>query len=259
MALHNIYRFHAELADYKPKIWRRFEINGEKTVAELGYALMSMFEMRASHMFRFTEQFEDTMLARLRVAYTEAEIKDMWEKYPMAELAKTHVYQLSSVGMDLGDDALLFEADKIKLQEVSKTPGMSLTFEYDFGDGWIVVLALEEFERREVTLANLPKVLDGEGYGIIENVGGVDGLHELAKALKKGSGEDYDEFCAWLDSTWLDSATLDLKAFDIDDANFRLKKVMKVYKDIYELHSPPTDKTLAFLIRAYQGKDPRDY
>jgi hypothetical protein len=31
MAQHYVYRFYAELKDYKPKIWRRFEINGEKS------------------------------------------------------------------------------------------------------------------------------------------------------------------------------------------------------------------------------------
>ena len=45
MAQHYVYLFYAELKDYKPKIWRRFEINGEKTMAELGYALMLMFEI----------------------------------------------------------------------------------------------------------------------------------------------------------------------------------------------------------------------
>ena len=36
MSQHYVYSFYAELKDHKPKIWRRFEINGEKTMAELG-------------------------------------------------------------------------------------------------------------------------------------------------------------------------------------------------------------------------------
>ena len=35
MSQHYVYSFYAELRDHKPKIWRRFEINGEKTMAEL--------------------------------------------------------------------------------------------------------------------------------------------------------------------------------------------------------------------------------
>ena len=62
MAQHYVYSFYAELKDYEPKIWRRFEINGEKTVAELGYAIMLMFEMQASHLFCFT----NTITCRLK-------------------------------------------------------------------------------------------------------------------------------------------------------------------------------------------------
>ena len=51
MAVHQIYRFYAELKDYTPKIWRRFEVIGTKTIAEFGYTIMTMFEMQASHLF----------------------------------------------------------------------------------------------------------------------------------------------------------------------------------------------------------------
>jgi hypothetical protein len=50
MAQHHVYRFYEDLKDHKPKKWQRFEINGEKTMAELSYALMLMLEMQASHM-----------------------------------------------------------------------------------------------------------------------------------------------------------------------------------------------------------------
>jgi len=55
MAKHYIYRFKAELQDYKPKILRTFEIDGGKTMAELGYILQIMFEMQASHLFCFRD------------------------------------------------------------------------------------------------------------------------------------------------------------------------------------------------------------
>ena len=49
MASHPIYQFYAELADYKPKIWRRFQVMNNITMAKLGYIIMTMFEMQASH------------------------------------------------------------------------------------------------------------------------------------------------------------------------------------------------------------------
>jgi hypothetical protein len=254
MAQHYVYRFYAELKDYKPKIWRRFEINGEKTMAELGYALMIMFEMQASHLFCFTENRKDVLLEDLRKQYTDAEIKAVWDKHSIGDFAKNWRYELLNDDMFLGDDEQLMEADKIKLNRITDRPGWKLAFEYDYGDGWGVDLELMACEKKEVSLTALPNVLEGEGFGIIEDVGGVCGLEELAKALKKGSGKKHDDFCAWLGST-----TLDLAAFDKDDMNFRLKKLMRVYKEIYEYHYAPTDKMLAVLNREYLGKGSRGY
>jgi len=47
---HLIYQFYAELADYEPKIWRRFQVAGDITVARLGYIVMTMYEMEANHL-----------------------------------------------------------------------------------------------------------------------------------------------------------------------------------------------------------------
>jgi hypothetical protein len=254
MAQHNVYRFYAELKGYKPKVWRLFEINGEKTMAELGYALMLVFEMQACHLFCFTENRKDTLLAELRGQYTEAEIWDVWDKRSMEDFVKNYRYELPNDEMYLDEYEQLIEANKIKLNRITDRPGWKLTFEYDYGDGWEVDLELIACEKREVSLAGLPCVYEGEGFGIVEDVGGVGGLTELAKALKKGSGKKYDDFCAWLGTT-----TLDLEAFDKDDINFRLKKLMRVYKDIYEYHLRPTDKMLAVLNREYQGKGLRGY
>jgi len=50
MASHPIYQFYAELDDYKPKIWRRFQVTDNVTIARLGYILQVLFEMKASHL-----------------------------------------------------------------------------------------------------------------------------------------------------------------------------------------------------------------
>ena len=50
MASHPIYQFYAELDDYKPKIWRRFQVTDDVTVARLGYIIQVLFEMTASHL-----------------------------------------------------------------------------------------------------------------------------------------------------------------------------------------------------------------
>ena len=44
------YQFFAELEDYQPKIWRRFHVSGNISVARLAYIVMTMYEMKASHL-----------------------------------------------------------------------------------------------------------------------------------------------------------------------------------------------------------------
>jgi hypothetical protein len=254
MAQHYVYCFYAELNDYRPKIWRRFEINGEKTMAELGYAIMLMFEMQASHLFCFRENRKEASLADLRTRYTDKEIEQVWKDHSLSEIAKNFRYELPSDDMYIPEDERLIAANEIALKQITDEPGWNLSFDYDYGDGWEVNLTLETCEKREVSLAALPCVLGGEGFGIIEDVGGVGGLEELAKTLKKKKGKAYKEFCEWLDST-----SLDLEAFDIDDMNFRLKKLIRVYKEIYEYHYEPTNRSINLLTREYQGKGARGY
>ncbi|MHA8110795.1 IS1096 element passenger TnpR family protein [Lactobacillaceae bacterium Melli_B4] len=52
--------------------------------------------------------------------------------------------------------------------------GTKFNLEYDLGDSWAVSFQLEKVQKEEVYLRTLPKVLDGQGFGIIENVGGVN-------------------------------------------------------------------------------------
>jgi hypothetical protein len=85
------------------------------------------------------------------------------------------------------------------------------------------------------------------GYGIIEDCRGVGGLEDIAKAFKKKKGQQYQEY-----SDWLGVTDLDLLSFDIGDMNFRLKKVPRIYADIYERELEPTKQSLDLLERKYK-------
>ena len=53
MASKPIYQIYAELQDYESKIWRRFQVMNDITVARLAYILMTLFEMQGSHLYKF--------------------------------------------------------------------------------------------------------------------------------------------------------------------------------------------------------------
>jgi hypothetical protein len=255
MAQHYIYTFYAKLKDYKPRIWRRFEINGEKTIAELCYAIMIMFEMQANHLFQLNANKKENFIYGRLNYHSKSESEEFWNKYMTHEVPEIIHYDLPDERINIQEGEEFVAAYKAILNHVcGRLLPWKGALEYDYGDGWVVDLTIEGREKREESLTNLPRVLDGAGYGIIEDVGGPDGLAKLAKILKKGSGKEYVEYCEWLGST-----TLDLGAFDIDDANFRLKRLMRVYRDIYELGAQPSDRMLALFDRKYLGKGPRGY
>ena len=62
---------------------------------------------------------------------------------------------------------------------------MQLELSYDFGDDWTFPIRLEEIIDDEVYEEASPLVLDGEGLGIIEDVGGVGAMSECVKAFEK--------------------------------------------------------------------------
>jgi len=137
-----------------------------------------------------TEDNRESALADMRIPYTDEEINSIMENHSMNNFVKNIRYELPSDDTYLNGDERLIEADGIKLNNITDHPGWKLTFEYDYGDGWEVTLILEQCEKREVSLTGLPCVLEGEGFGIIEDVGGVTGLGNLAKALKRAKAKN---------------------------------------------------------------------
>ena len=247
MALHLIYRFYAELEDYSPKIWRRFEVNGSKTIAELGYTLMTLFEMQASHLFCLTYDYGAEILKDMRKRYPSEQLDIMLEKNDIADLLKPWRFELPSDESCDNGTVKLRDAGQCRIKDITDNVPCRLTFEYDFGDSWLVNLTLEGCEKVEIHAGDLPRVLEGEGFGIIEDCGGAGGLAELAKAFKKKKGQQYKEY-----REWLGVDNLDLVAFDLDDMNFRLKKLPRIYRECYEYEFEPTQRSIDLIERKYK-------
>jgi len=252
MASQPIYQFYAELMDYKPKIWRRFQVPNNITMARLGYILMSMFEMQASHLFCFDVPIELNFREYMKGRCTSEEFEKMFGEGSKSSGPKNWHFELitdETIDCRSGEDEKMFEASQYKIKDAVSDPNGQMNFNYDYGDDWNVRLVLENvIVDKELPGKELPRILGGAGYGIIEDCGGTSGLEELARAFKKKSGRQYKEF-----SEWLGRSDLDMAAFDIDDANLRVKKIPRIYTDIYEYHISPTKQSIDFLERKYQG------
>ena len=238
MASQPIYQFYAELNNYQPKIWRRFQVPGNITMARLGYILMTLYEMQASHLFCITVPVRENAKLDPSLPGAGTVLRDgIWR------------FELNNEELFPGEGEKSFDASAYKMRSVLQgCTGEKLTLEYDYGDGWEIEVTLETIlEDKELPGRELPRVLAGEGYGIIEDCGGTGGLECLAEAFRQKSGKDYENY-----RKWLGRDDLDLDSFDLDDMNQRLKKVPRIYTELYEYGCAPSQRSLDFLERKYQ-------
>ena len=249
MASKQIYQLYAELKDYQPKIWRRFEVVSNITIARLGYILMTLFEMQAHHLFCFDLPFSENYQIRMADQYSPKEI----EKLTRAFFTKNPIYrnlrlEMKNEYIESSPDST--DAMEALLKNMLNIIGEQINFTYDFGDNWEVDVKLEKVYQDDTSTASIfPRMLEGAGFGIIEDCGGVPGLGELAAAYKKKSGKAYKEYSEWLGMT-----DLDLESFDLDDMNFRLKKLPRIFRDIYEQDLEPTQQSINLILRKYKNK-----
>ncbi|MGI6783037.1 MAG: plasmid pRiA4b ORF-3 family protein [Aminivibrio sp.] len=228
MASHPIYQFYAELSDFKPKIWRRFQVSNHITPARLCYIIQVLFEMEACHLMALEAPLE------LENVFLRFEIMDeYYEDF-----------------LDPDRDVRVFDATGGNLRQIGLKVGSRLNFNYDFGDDWWVMLTLEKILiDKDLPARELPRVLEGAGHGIVEDCGGPGGLANLAKAFRKKKGADYELY-----SSWLGIEDFDINSFDLDDMNFRLKKIPRIYKQSYEDHLTPTKRSYDLIGRKYLKK-----
>jgi len=244
MASQPLYQLYLELTDYAPKIWRRIQIMNNIKFSRLGYIIMTLFEMQASHLY----EFEIDVLENFKRSD-----KDFWEEYPDAGK------DIKKIRCGIPDEDNIYDFNNLEGYEPLKDSteeyvkhylyheNDEMIFKYDFGDNWIIKVKLEKiFEDKKTEGKEFPRVIDGQGYGIIENCGGTGGLEEIRKAFALKNGDEYENY-----SEWLGIREFNLDIFDIDDMNFRLKKVPRIYADCYEYEMEPTKQSLKILKRDY--------
>ena len=244
MASHPIYQFYAVLDDYKPKIWRRFQVSNDITIARFCYILQVLFEMKANHLMmlevpkgaNFTEYFKKTYPDIYMASNDTIWRYEIWDEdyQPFNDIHK-HIQ--------------VADATVEKLKYAVSEPGENMNFTYDFGDNWRISIRLEKvLVYKSLPAKEFPRALGGAGFGIVEGIGGVGGLADLAKAFKTKKGADYKQFS----ETACDD--LVLSAFDLADMNFRLKRIPRIYKQYYEDKITPTQQSINLIERKYHRK-----
>lgn len=241
MAAKQIYTMYAELKDYEPKIWRRFEVVNNIAIARLGYILMTLFEMQARHLFSFDVPFSENFRIHMADKYSPKELDKLITSFLTKNPSYRNLHlELKNEYVETSPEAS--DAAEALLKNILNLEGERINFTYDFGDNWEITVELEKMYVNDSSPASVfPRVLEGSGFGIIEDCGGVPGLVDIAAAFQKKSGEAFEEYSEWLGVT-----ELDLNLFDLDDMNFHLKKLPRIFYEIYEKDLKPTKRSISF-------------
>ena len=175
MASQPIYQFYTELEDYEPKIWRRFQVLQNITMARLGYVLMTMYEMKAEHLFCFDVPHAENYFRYQAARIGKENVIDIFQQYP--EEANWEISISDEFDEDIPFEGKRMDAAATRMKDVLRHEQDRMTFSYDFGDGWEISVVLEKILRNsDIPGDELPRVLEGAGYGIIEDCGGSGGL-----------------------------------------------------------------------------------
>jgi len=140
---------------------------------------------------------------------------------------------------------MIYNATKKKLSHAVSMISETLQLWYDFGDDWMIDITLENIMRHlDSEDITLPEVIDGEGFGIIENCGGTWGLADIVKAFHNKKSKSYKEY-----SDWLGIDHFNIALFNINEMNDRLQKIPNIYKRSYEGKKSPTVSEINFIER----------
>lgn len=134
-----------------------------------------------------------------------------WEGYHLHQFVVADIL----FGAPNEDDDWSIDYRKVTLQQISRQPGSTFEWHYDFGDGWVHSVEVQAVGEPDPERAT-PVVLGGARACPPEDCGGPWGYAELLEAIADPDHEQHDELIGWV------GAGFDPDAFDVGAVNRRL-------------------------------------
>jgi hypothetical protein len=243
--MNEVYEFYLELRDSSPKIWRKIQLNPKMTVAEFAYMTLVLFEMQASHLFKITVPVGEMQVEKYRKLTGDSfDEKQFLKEHPDLSSIR-YRYELLDIIDDFPrrENDIIYNVTKEKLKDAISKIGDMMELWYDFGDDWFVDIKLTEIHKINES-TTLAVVLDGKGFGIIEDCGGVMMLNDIIKSYKSKKSKLYLEI-----KDWIGIDDFDFSLFDIEKMNKRLQVIPTIYKRSYEQKKAPTDSEIDYIER----------
>jgi hypothetical protein len=173
-----IYQLKITLKYVRPPIWRRVQVSGDITLAELHIILQAAMGWYNSHLHQF-------------------------------RVGKTY-YGAPSI--DEFSDPNLKDDSKAQLASILKKPKQKMVYEYDFGDGWEHEILLEHVLSR-ATGVRYPRCLGGARACPPDDCGGVGGYANFLQAISDPEHDEHDEYLEWIGGRF-DPEAFDPSDFD---------------------------------------------
>ena len=179
-----VFQIEVTLKESKPPIWRRFQAPGTMTLAQFHDALQITMGWTDSHLHRF--------------------------------IANGKEYGRPDYEERFADDDPLRDERRVRLASLFPVVPASFLYEYDYGDGWLHVLVVEQYWSSNPDV-QYPVCVEGERACPPEDVGGIYGYEKLLAVLAEPKHEEHEEMRMWA------GADFEPEAFDVKAVNRALR------------------------------------
>jgi hypothetical protein len=188
VACGNIYHLKITLDAVEPPIWRRLQAPGDATLGWLHAVIQVAMGWTNSHLHQFA-------------------------------VGETTFSDPSCAHDDYEDSPKVLDENQATLQQVAPKLKCVLGYEYDFGDSWQHLIAVEKILPPDPAAARIAHCLDGARACPPDDCGGAGGYSDLLKILGDHGHEEHESMKDWL------GGKFDPDTFDQERINRHLRKL----------------------------------
>jgi len=250
MATFPIYQLYVELEGYKPKMWRRFQVMNDITLAKLAYILMVLFELRNLYSYEFRKDELEIFLKKhpeyVRDPEKLNELNRTFKKVRYGITSTKNIYMYRNPeGYEKLEDST-----NIKIRDVICYENEELFFYYDPEINWKIKIVLEKiFINKNLFTKELPKIIDGQGYGIIEDKASCKDLEKFRNELKSHKWVNKTNYKNFYVTG--ENKRFYFDRFNVEDMNYRVKILSRALMNIYEKGEYLSEKQRKVFKRRY--------
>jgi hypothetical protein len=177
-----IYELKLEMLEVEPSIWRRLLVPGSITLAQLHEVIQTAMGWTNSHLHEF--------------------------------IVGEHIYSDPEFEIDEARSEYRY-----RLARLAPRVRNTITYLYDFGDGWEHQIRVEAIIENDTRYPGKPVCLAGARNCPPEDCGGPWGYQNFMKAIGNKKHKEHKELIEWV------GGSFDPEHFDLDEVNHLLRKI----------------------------------